>query len=59
MMTKPSHHPRSFKGTVSGDRYFFEGLFSTFCVSADDFQGPLKAFHYPKQLLLLTFYLLL
>ncbi len=49
-----------FKGTVSGDGYFFEGLnilISTFCVCADRFQGLSKAFHCPIQLL--TFYLLL
>jgi hypothetical protein len=31
-----------FKGTVSGDGYFFKGLniiFSTSCVCADGFQG--------------------
>ncbi len=42
------------------DGFFFEGLnilVSTFCVSADGFQGLSKAFHYPKQLL--TFYYLL
>ncbi len=50
----------SFKGTVSGYGYFFEGLnilISTFCVCADCFQGLSKAFHYAIQLL--TFYLLL
>jgi hypothetical protein len=39
---------------------FFKGLnilVSTFCVSADGFQGLSKVFHYPKQLL--TFYYLL
>ncbi len=36
-----------FKGTVSGDGYFFEGLnilISTFCVYDDGFQGLSKAF---------------
>ncbi len=49
-----------FKGTVSRDGYFFEGLnilISTFCVCADSFQGFSKAVHYLIQLL--TFYLLL
>jgi hypothetical protein len=49
-----------FKGTVSGDGYFFEGLnilISTFCIYDDGFQGLSKAFHCPIQLL--TFYLLL
>ncbi len=49
-----------FKGTVSRDGYFLEGLnisISTFCVCADGFQGLLKAFHFPIQLL--TEYLLL
>ncbi len=49
--------PFPFKGTLSRDGYFFEGLnilISTFCECADDFQGLSKAFHYPVQLL--TFY---
>jgi hypothetical protein len=39
-----------FKGTVSRDGYFFEGLNSligTCCMCADGFQGLSKAFHYP------------
>ncbi len=47
--------PRSLKGAVSRDGYFFEGLnilISTFCfcVYADGFQGLSEAFHNPIQL---------
>ncbi len=52
---------QSLKGQVTRWVFFLKGLhnlISTFCVCADDgFQGFLKAFHYPIQLL--TFYLLL
>ncbi len=37
----------TFKGTVSRDEYFFEGLnilINTFCVCADGFQGLSMAF---------------
>ncbi len=49
----------NIKRTVSRDGYFFKvkTLNRTFCVCADGFQGLLKAFHYPIQLL--TFYLIL
>jgi hypothetical protein len=39
-----------FKGTVSRDEYFFDGLnilISTFCVCADGSQGLSKAFLLP------------
>jgi hypothetical protein len=45
--------PQITKGTASRDGYFFEGLkilIITFRVSADGFQGLLKAFHFPIQL---------
>jgi hypothetical protein len=66
IFTRYLHSPQTgivnkLKGTVSREGYFFEGLniligTLTFCVCADGFQGLLKAFHYPVQLL--TFYCL-
>ncbi len=59
-LNQPEDPDHRIKGTMSRDGYFFEGLnilISTFCASADDFQGLSEALHYPIQLL--TFYLLL